>query len=107
MIIGLTGTNASGKSTVAKYLVRKGFEYHSLSDELRLLLKKRKISATRDNLIKAGKYYRKRHGRGYLASIVSKKIKKKAVVDSIRNLGEVVELRKIKSFMVSNHNFNS
>jgi len=100
MIIGLTGTNASGKSTVAKYLVRKGFAYYSLSDELRTRLKKRKISATRENLIEAGKYYRKKHGKGYLAAVVSKKIKKKAVVDSIRNLGEVSELRKLKGFIL-------
>ncbi|MAG16257.1 hypothetical protein CMO88_04305 [Candidatus Woesearchaeota archaeon] len=99
MIIGLTGTNASGKGTVAKYLVEKGYEYHSLSDELRLLLEKRKIPATRENLIKEGKYYRDEHGRGYLASIVVKKIKgKNVVIDSIRNLGEVNELRKLENF---------
>jgi len=100
MIIGLTGTNASGKSTAAKHLVRKGFRYYSLSDELRRMLKKRKISATRENLIEAGKYYRSKYGRGYLASVVAKKIKSKknVVVDSIRNLGEVAELKKQKNF---------
>ncbi|MBS3133584.1 AAA family ATPase [Candidatus Woesearchaeota archaeon] len=101
MILGLTGTNASGKSTVAKYFVKKGFAYYSLSDELRALLKKRKIPATRENLIEAGKHYRERYGNGYLAAVVAKKIgKKKAVVDSIRNLGEVAELRKIKGFIL-------
>lgn len=102
MIIGLTGTNASGKSTVAKYLVKKGFDYYSLSDELRLLLKKRKIAATRENLIAAGKDCRTQYGRGYLAEVVLKKIKNKnkIVVDSIRNLGEVSELRKTKGFFL-------
>lgn len=101
MIIGLTGTNAAGKGTVAKYLVEKGFRYYSLSDELRQLLKKRKIPATRANLIEGGKYYRKRFGRGYLAAVVIKKIKdKNGVVDSIRNLGEVAELKKQKNFFL-------
>ncbi len=101
MIIGLTGTNASGKSSVADYLAEKGFSRYSLSDELRMLLKKRRIAATRENLIKAGKYCREQHGRGYLAELVRRKIgRKNAVVDSIRNLGEVAELRKAKDFFL-------
>ena len=101
MIIGLTGANASGKGTIAKHLVRKGFAYYSLSDELRKLLSKRKIPSTRDNLIEGGKYYRKHYGRGYLATIVVNKIKgKKVVIDSIRNLGEVNELRKLRNFFL-------
>ncbi|MBI2664879.1 AAA family ATPase [Candidatus Woesearchaeota archaeon] len=101
MIIGLTGTYASGKSTAAKYLVKKGYKYYSLSDELRKLMSRRKIEHTRGNLIEAGNYYRKKHGRGYLARIVKRKIKgKNAVVDSIRNLGEVEELRRMKNFVL-------
>ncbi len=101
MIIGLTGTNASGKSSVADYLARKGFSVYSLSDELRLLLKKSRVAATRENLIKAGKYYREKNGRGYLAALVKKKIRNKnAAVDSIRNLGEVAELRKMRNFFL-------
>lgn len=101
MIIGLTGTNASGKSSVADYLAQKGFSSYSLSDELRMLLKKSRVAATRENLIKAGKYYREKHGRGYLAALVKRKIRNKnAVVDSIRNLGEVAELRKMKNFFL-------
>ncbi len=101
MIIGLTGTNASGKSSVADYLERKGFSRYSLSDELRTLLKKSRVAATRENLIKAGKYYREKYGRGYLAALVRKKIRgKNAVVDSIRNLGEVAELKKAKDFFL-------
>ncbi len=101
MIIGLTGTNASGKSSVADYLAGKGFSRHSLSDELRMLLKKSRVAATRENLIKAGKRYRERYGRGYLAALVKRKIgRNNAVVDSIRNLGEVEELRKAKGFFL-------
>ncbi len=99
MIIGLTGTNASGKGSAADYLVKKGFRYYSLSDELRKLLKKRRITDTRENLIEAGRYYRSKYGLGYLAKIVAGKIKSKnVVVDSIRNLGEISELKKLKDF---------
>ena len=101
MIIGLTGTNAAGKGTVAKYLVKKGFRYYSLSDELRRFLKKRGVPATRANLIKWGKYCRSKYGRGYLAAVTVKKIKNKnAVVDSVRNLGEIVELKKLRRFFL-------
>ncbi len=101
MIIGLTGTNASGKSSIAGYLARRGFGRYSLSDELRALLKGRRVAATRENLIRAGNYYRKRYGRGYLAALVRRKLRgKNSVVDSIRNLGEVAELRKMKNFFL-------
>ena len=98
MIIGLTGTNASGKGTLAKYLVKKGFSYYSLSDELRQLMEERNIVATRENLIKEGTKYRSEQGRGYLATLVIKKIEGNAVVDSVRNLGEIEELRKLENF---------
>ena len=102
MIIGLTGTNASGKGTAAAYLKKKGFRYYSLSDELRYVLRKSGTKPTRENLIRAGKKYREREGRGCLAKIVLEKMggRKRAVVDSVRNLGEVRELRKKKSFVL-------
>ena len=99
MIIGLTGTNASGKGTVAEYLRRKGFRHYSLSDELRSLLKRRKVEATRENLILWGRHYRSEKGNGYLAERVIRKIAGgKTVVDSIRNPGEIAELKKLKDF---------
>ena len=99
MIIGLTGTNASGKGMVAEYLRKKGFRYHSLSDELRSLLRRRKIKPTRNNLIVWGNYYRSKKGNGYLASKVVRKLSgRNAVIDSIRNPGEITELKKLKGF---------
>ena len=40
MIIGITGSYASGKDTVASILQEKGFIHYSLSDILREELKK-------------------------------------------------------------------
>ena len=100
MISGITGTNSSGKETVAEYLKNKDFEHFSLSDELRIIAKERKIEPTRDNLIALGKEVRKRYGTGYLAERVIKKIKRKAVVSSIRNLGEIERLKKERGFIL-------
>ena len=46
MIVGLTGTYAAGKGTVAEYLIGRGFQYYSLSDELRLLLREKGFITT-------------------------------------------------------------
>ena len=35
IVVGLTGPNASGKGEVSRYLKKKGFAYHSLSDIIR------------------------------------------------------------------------
>ena len=107
MIIGLTGTYAAGKGTVAEYLIGKGFQYYSLSDELRLLLREKAISATRDNLTAAGNQLRKKYGPNFLAELAIKRLRgapsvASAVVDSIRNPGEIAALRELKDFyMVS------
>jgi len=101
MIIGLTGTNASGKGTVATYLVEKGFSYYSLSDELRILMKQEGAKLTRENFIEKGRFYREKKGNDYFAKLVKKKFNEKdAVVDSIRNLGEIEEFRKLNHFFL-------
>lgn len=107
MIIGLTGTLAAGKGTVAEYLIGRGFQYYSLSDELRLLLREKGIPATRDNLTKAGNELRRKYGPHFLAELAIKRLRgapsvASAVVDSIRNPGEINALRELKDFyMVS------
>lgn len=104
MIIGLCGTNGAGKTTAAKYLMQKGFKYHSLSDILREELKKRKIPENIDNLLKLGNELRKKYGPGILAKMTLKKIQKnkekRSIVDSIRHQKEVKELQKRKDFIL-------
>ncbi|MEA3272890.1 MAG: AAA family ATPase [Patescibacteria group bacterium] len=102
MIIGLTGTFAAGKDTVANYLKNKGFFYTSLSDFIREECDRRSISKNLDNLIKTANELRVLHGSNYLAKLALEKIKntntKKALVVSIRNLEEYRELRKNPDF---------
>ena len=104
MIIGLTGSLASGKGVVANFLKEKGFVYLSLSDELREIAKEQKVEINRENLQNLGNSMREKNGSGFLAELVVKKILnqeyKKAVVDGIRNPREIEVLRRIKDFFL-------
>ncbi|MBM3234166.1 hypothetical protein FJZ19_03660 [Candidatus Pacearchaeota archaeon] len=102
MIIGLTGSLASGKGVVSDFLKKQGFVYLSLSDELREIAKEMKIELTRENLQNLGNKLREERGAGVLAELVAEKIKnqqyRKAIIDGIRNPAEVNFLRKLKNF---------
>ncbi len=100
MIIGLTGTNGAGKTEVSRYLVSRGFDYHSLSDEIREEIRRRGAEITRDALIAVGNELRARFGSGVLAQRVLDRLgrDRNYVVDSIRNPAEVEALRRRKDF---------
>lgn len=101
MILGIVGRYGSGKDTFASLLMEYGFIHYSLSDELRRELKKQGVPETREALIALGNGLRKRFGPGVLAKRALQAIKKAkshAVVTSIRNVGEVRELKKTKGF---------
>ena len=107
MIVGLTGKNAAGKGEIAKHLQSMGFVYFSLSDALREEATKRKLNHSRDNLINLGNELRKKFGKGILAKKINEKIReekakgnKDFVIDSIRNPGEIQELRKNEGFLL-------
>jgi dephospho-CoA kinase len=98
--IGLTGTNSAGKGEVAAYLMKKGYACVSLSDEIREELERKGEEITRDSLIAAGNDLRRRYGPDILARRAIKKVKSPAVIDSIRNAGEVAFLRRQKGFLL-------
>lgn len=102
MIIGLTGENCAGKSTVAEYLMKKSFYFLSLSDILREELKAEGRQITRENLIEKGNELREKYGSGILATRLGERIQddKNYVIDSIRNPAEVEELRKHRRFFL-------
>lgn len=99
-LIGLTGTNGSGKGEVAAYLQKKGYAYFSLSDVIRDALRKDGKEDTRDNLIEKGNELRKKYGPDILARMAMERVKGKAVIDSIRNPSEIEYLRKEKEFIL-------
>ncbi|MFN3550584.1 MAG: AAA family ATPase [Endomicrobiia bacterium] len=100
IILGLTGPNAAGKGEVCKYLGKKGFYVTSLSDILRKIAKRKKISPTRINLVNLGNKLRKKYGSNILAKWTIEDIIKnsnnfdKVVVDSFRNPEEIKEFKK-------------
>ena len=96
MIIGLTGTIASGKSTIADILKERGFEHHTYSDILRLEAKKRKIDPTRENLQKLGNQFKKdSKNLGILSRLIIENAKtNNLIADGIRTIDEIKELKK-------------
>ncbi|MCI5072232.1 AAA family ATPase [bacterium] len=92
-IIGLTGTNASGKGAAALFLTEQGYDFYSLSDVLRQSMAEKGIAETRLSFIDIGTQLRQEHGVDVLAKKTLEKIKhrpsKKIVVDSFRHPSEV------------------
>ena len=100
IIIGLTGRNASGKTTAGQFLASRGFNYLSLSDVIRDEAKQRGLADVRENLIALGNELRERHGPGALAELTVQRMQsdRNYVVDSIRHPAEVLALKKAGSF---------
>ena len=96
-VIGLVGSIASGKGTVAQILKELGWEYYSLSDRIREELTKRDLPITREWLQDMGDELRSKYGEAILAQRTSELIAEsphpKIVVDSIRNPAEIKFLR--------------
>ena len=101
MIIGITGTFASGKDTIADYLEDKGFEHFSLSGELREIAKEKEIEPTRDNLRYLGNSVRDEFGPDYLPKRVLQRAKTdRVLISSIRQPAEIEFLKKQKDFFL-------
>ncbi len=88
-IIGVTGHPASGKDTVADYLVSKGFNKVSGGDILREEMIKLGIPTDRSHLHEFVAGMRQKYGNGYLSDETIKRIKGDTVISGIRNLEEV------------------
>jgi len=100
MIIGLTGKNGAGKTAVCDYLRARGFEYASLSDAIRVEIRRRGEEVTREKLIEMGIEMREKGGAGILAKrvLASLESEHNYVIDSIRNPAEVEVLRRRPDF---------
>jgi dCMP deaminase len=100
MIIGLTGKNGAGKTAVCDYLRERGFECTSLSDAIRVEIRKRGFEVTRERLIEVGTDLREQGGPGVLAERVMAGLETEHnyVIDSIRNPAEVAALRRRPDF---------
>ncbi|MBM4193163.1 MAG: hypothetical protein FJ202_02115 [Gemmatimonadetes bacterium] len=96
IIIGLTGRNASGKTSACEMLTARGFTAVSLSDVIRQEAKARGLTDSRENLIALGNELRERHGAGALAELTVARMQqdRNYAVDSIRHPAEVLALRR-------------
>ena len=103
MIIGVTGTYASGKDTVAKIIIKSGFSHISFSDILREELNREEKKITRDDLITGGNKLREKYGSDILAKRALDKIKcENYIMTSIRTPAEVELLKRKKDFILIN-----
>ena len=95
-IIGIAGTNGSGKDTVGQMLAEKhGWLFVSVSDILRDDLRKRGLLVERESLRNLSAHWRHKNGLGVLIDKAVTKFKKHKnqhsglVISSLRNPGEV------------------
>ena len=95
MILGLSGTNGSGKGQVLRYLEARSFYPLSLSDVIRKELQDQGLDETRERMIETGNAIRASLGAGGLAVRVAERISsdRNYVIDSIRHPEEVAVLR--------------
>ncbi len=94
MLVGLTGRNASGKSTLVSWFSERGLTSVSCSDSIRTWLSDQGIETTREALIEGGRELRRNGGAGVLAEMLLEILDgEDAVVDSIRTPAEVEALR--------------
>ena len=101
MIIGLTGTKASGKGETTRILQERGFFYSSLSDRVREEAGRRGlVNYTTKDLQDIGNELRQLKGNGVLAQMTLELVagKEEVVIDGIRNLGEIDILRNSGEF---------
>lgn len=102
MLVGLTGRNASGKTTVIEWLKSHGFGVNSCSDSIRHWLRSNGREINRDNLIEGGRKLRAMGGPGVLAEMLLDRIDENGnhAIDSIRTPAEVEALRKRDDFIM-------
>lgn len=98
LIIGITGAFGSGKSTASDFFASIGFEKVTLSSFLEEEAKRRGFKKiTRKILQDIGNELREKYGAKILVKKVFDNLNKdldKIVIDGIRNIGEIEELRK-------------
>lgn len=101
-LIGISGTNGSGKDTLAEILQKDfGFRFISVSDMLRAELKKRGVPIEREHLRELSHEWRVKYGLGYLIDkaveeFEPQKVKFRGlVISSLRNHGEADRLHEL------------
>ncbi len=102
MLIGLTGRNASGKTTVIDWFVERGWKCGSCSDAIRHWLREQGREITRESLTEGGRTLRREGGGGILAEMLLERIEpdERTIIDSIRTPDEVRAFRQREGFLL-------
>lgn len=105
LLIGVTGTFGSGKSTAADFFESRGFKRIVLSSFLEEEVIKRGVAKiTRKILQDIGNEWRKKYGVSILATKAQAHLQKesiqRAVIDGVRNVGEIDEFKKDQRFVL-------
>lgn len=102
MIIGLTGTFASGKDVVAGYLETRGYKHVSTSEILREEVKKRDLEVNRDNLRSTANEIVEKFGGDYLAkkALDLSLGNHKLIISGLRRKGEIDYLKSNDDFIL-------
>jgi dephospho-CoA kinase len=106
MIIGITGTNGSGKGTVVAYLVEeKNFHHYSVRDFLTTKLRHEGRPINRSEMRNLANDIRSRHDPAYIIRHLHEQSLRdgveNAVIESVRNVGEVAYLLLHKVFLLA------
>lgn len=105
MILGITGTNGSGKGAVVDYLTSKGYVHYSVRAKLEEALRELGVQIDRTALRNYANELRKEHGAGYFGKLFLADIKEKgienAVIESIRTVGELESLKAEGVFVIA------
>jgi dephospho-CoA kinase len=99
IVIGIVGQIGSGKDTAIGFLKKHGFVNFSLSDQIRIQLKKQaNLDFSRQEIQDLGDEMRKKHGDDYWAQQAWKEAirsgQEKLIISSIRHPAEVTLLIK-------------
>ena len=102
MLLGVTGRNAAGKTTIVEWFINQGWEGCSCSDAIRHWLREKGQEITRENLTQGGRTLRSERGPGILAEMLLNRMnpKQNTIIDSIRTPDEVHVLRKRDDFLL-------
>lgn len=103
LVIGITGTIGAGKGTAVEYLVEKyGFKHYSVRKYLSAILTEQGIPLNRDNFTQLANSLREAHqSPSYIIEALyaqAKQESNKAIIESIRTVGEIDKLKALGSF---------
>ena len=98
MLLGITGTDGSGKGTVVTYLVRQhGFTHYSARSILIEILSSRGVEPTRANMRLVANEMREKFGNDFVVTQNLERMgndKKNVIIESIRTVAEAETLKR-------------